>query len=286
MSERWPVIDTHFHIGSNPLVHCTESMLLDWMNKYEIDIQVIMQVNEGFLHHTPDWNPFIGNDFIANIQKNHPQRIIGLGRVNPWWQPPQKYLYGPRIGQSYDRVTRNIVLEELDRIVLDLGLWGLKMHPLEVHYQINNPRIINPIMARLTELQKKVNRRLFLFIHAAGDTLNNSPEAVADIARQFPDLLFIASHSGYKWAAPTVAHTMAALPNVMLDLTTMAAKACVAEAHHRYGASKFCTGSDGPFASVGVKNAIAQDVAANDEEYEMILGGNLAKVLGFPKVKK
>src|SRR5690606_20406353 len=129
-------------------------------------------------------------------------------------------------------------------------------------------------------------RPLFLFIHAAGDTLNNSPEAVADIARQFPDLLFIASHSGYKWAAPTVAHTMAALPNVMLDLTTMAAKALVAESYHLYGAEKFCTGSDGPFASVGVKNAIARDIAANDEEYELILGGNLASYLGIPKLKK
>lgn len=229
---RWPVIDTHFHLGVNPLIHFTVEELVQWMDGGGVDIQMIFQVNEGFVHQTPVWNPYIGNDFIARVQTEMPKRILGLGTVNPWHQlPPRRLIRNDKVRL----LTRNPVLEELDRAIGELGLWGLKMHPLETHYQFNNPRIIFPIMERLTGLQRQVGRKLAIIIHAAGDTLNNSPEAIADTARRFPDLLFIAAHSGYKWGAPTVVHTMAAEPNVILDLTTMAAAGCMIDAYREYG---------------------------------------------------
>lgn len=281
--ERWPVIDTHFHIGVNALIHVEFEDLLAWIDDNDVDVQMVMQVNEGYVHRTPQWNPYIGNDFIAQLQNRLPERIIGLGRVNPYHQPPPSHR---RTSGRLGALQTNPVLEELDRLIGELGLWGLKMHPLESHYQINNPILINPIMERLTKLQEDVGRNLVIFIHAAGDTLNNSPEAVADIARQFPDLLFIASHTGYKWAMPTVAHTMAALPNVMLDLTTMAGPGLIREIYERYGPEKFCTGSDGPFATVNVKDAITRSITQNAEEFALINGGNLAKHFGLPKVKE
>lgn len=282
MDRLWPIIDTHFHAGVNALIHVREDDINKWIEENDIDYQIVMQVNEGTMHKTPEWNPYIGNDWIARLQKMFPNRIIGLGGVYPWWQPPSRYLFpGSRFGQVFDRVTSNPCLEELERIILELGLWGLKMHPLEHHYQINNPQIMNPIFEKLTDLQSKCRRNLIVFVHAGGDSINNSPEAMADIAVQFPKLMFIAAHSGYKWAAPTVAHTMARLDNVMLDLTTMAAPQSMRECYETYGAMKFTAGSDGPFASVGVKNAIVRSLAKNRKEEELILGGNLAKYLGI-----
>ncbi len=279
MAKKIPIIDTHFHLGVNPLICCDEELLFNWMDTNGIDIQFIKQVNEGTTHKTPDWNPYIGNDWIARIQNENPSRIIGLGGVYPWWQPPKKYLRpGPDEGKLFDRVTRNPVLEELERIVLDLGLYGLKIHPLEHFHQINNPYIMNPIYEKLTELQIKSGRKLMLFIHAGGDSINNTPEGLADAARQFPDLLFIAAHSGYRWASPTVAHTMGKLDNVMLDLTTMAGAQYMRESFNIYGARKFCAGSDGPFASVKVKNAIVESLTDNVYDRQLILGGNLASI--------
>lgn len=279
MSKIYPVVDTHFHLGLNPLINVDENDLVKWMDNNDIDVQFIMQVNEGAVHQTPDWNPRIGNDWIGKVQKSLKDRVIGLGGVFPWWQPPKKYLRGPKEGQPFDKVTRNPVLEELDRIVLDLGLYGIKIHPLEHFHQINNPHIMNPIYERLTSLQKRVNRKLVLFIHAAGDSICNTPEGMADAARQFPELLFIAAHSGYRWAAPTVAHTMAKLDNVMLDLTTMAGALYLRECYNLYGAKKFCSGSDGPYASASVKNAIVRSITDDEEEQGLILGGNLARIL-------
>lgn len=284
IAAHWPVIDTHFHAGVNALIHVTEKELLAWIDDNAIDIQIVMQVNEGTLHQTPDWNPYLGNDWIARLQNTLPDRVVGLGGLNPWWQPPQKYLLaGPDYGRPFDRVTRNPCLEELDRIILQLGLWGLKLHPLEHHYQVNNPYIMDPILTRLSQLREQVERTLLVLVHAGGDSMNNTPEAIADIAGRFPNLLFLAAHSGYKWATPTVAHTMAKHENVLLDLTTMAGNQNMIECYQRYGAEKFTAGSDGPFASVNVKNAIVRSLARNSEEEALILGGNLARRLGIKR---
>ena len=136
MSKQCPVMDTHFHLGVNPLIYFDDDDLMDWMQDNKIDIQVIMQVNEGTVHQTPDWNPFVGNDWIAKVQKRFPDKVFGLGGVYPWWQPPQYYTRGPKAGEPFDLVTRNPVLEEVERIVLDLGLHGLKVHPLEHFHQV------------------------------------------------------------------------------------------------------------------------------------------------------
>ena len=284
MNRQGPVMDTHFHLGVNPLIYFDEEDLMSWMDENAIDIQVIMQVNEGTVHQTPEWNPYIGNDWISSVQHRFPDRVFGLGGVFPWWQPPTHYLSGPKEGEPFDLVTRNPVLEEVERIVLDLGLHGLKVHPLEHFHQVNNPYIMNPIFEKLTQLQRKTGRRLMVFVHAAGDSIGNTPEAMADIAGQFPELLFVAAHSGYRWATPTVAHTMAKCENVMLDLTTMACPYMMRQCYKIYGAKKFCAGTDGPFATVAVKNAIVNSLTQDEEERAMILGGNLAEYFGLNKV--
>jgi hypothetical protein len=280
---RWPVIDTHFHLGINPLIHHTPDDLKRWMVDGGVDIQIVFQVNEGFVHKTPSWNPYIGNDFIADTQRAMPGRLIGLGMVNPYHQPPQ-----PASGNSSRLrvVTRNPVLEELDRIIGELGLSGLKMHPYESHFQFNNPRIIFPIMERLVKLQDEVGRRLMIVTHAAGDSMNNSPEAIADTARRFPSLLFIAAHAGYKWGVPTIGQTLAREPNVLLDLTTFATTGALEHIYDEYGPARFSAGSDGPFATNRVKNAIVSSLTKGDAEASaLILGGNVAKYLGLAKVE-
>ncbi len=281
MKKEYPVVDTHFHLGVNPLIYFDDEDLLAWMDENQVDIQVIMQVNEGTVLKTPDWNPYIGNDWIAAVQKKYPDRIFGLGGVIPWHQPPQKYLWGEKEGQPFDLVTRNPVVEEVERLVEELGLHGIKVHPLEHFHQCNNPRIMNPIFEKMTQLQKRLNRRLMVFVHAAGDSIGNTPEAMADIAKQYPELLFVAAHAGYRWATPTVCHTMGKCANVMLDLTTMACVRMIRDCYTAYGAKKFCAGTDGPFASVTVKNTIVNDLTEDEEERALILGGNLANYFGL-----
>jgi hypothetical protein len=285
---RWPVIDTHCHVGVNSLItFIAEEELIPWMDKYHIDIQICFQVNEGFYHRTPEWNPYVGNDYVAKIQKMFPGRVIGLATINPWLQPPSTY--GPEsknAGKKFDLIRVNPALEEIERAIGELGLWGLKMHPLEHNYAINNPKIIFPVMDKLVEMQERTGRKLLIVVHAMGDSLNNSPEALADVARRYPQLLFIMAHSGFVWAYGTVAHMLVDLPNVMFDLTTCPQKSVVYEAYEKVGARRFTAGSDAPFASPVIKEAIVRDLARNEEEVELILGGNIAQYLGIPPIEE
>lgn len=289
MAERWPVIDTHFHIGVNRLItFLAEEELIPWLDRAKTDIQIVFQVNEGFCHETPEWNPWVGNDYIAKIQRMFPARVLGLATVNPWLQAPGTWRYplpDPKSGKPFDKVTRSPALEELERAIMELGLHGLKMHPLEHNYQFNNPDVVFPVLDKLTQLQRKAGRKMLVVVHAAGESLNNSPEAIADTARNFPELLFIAAHSGFVWGYGTVARSMGPVPNILLDLTTCSQKSLVWESYQRYGATKFSAGTDGPFVGHHIRDAIVNDLVQSEEERQLVLGGNIAKYMGIPKVK-
>ncbi len=77
----------------------------------------------------------------------------------------------------------------------------------------------------------------------------------------------------------TVCDVAGQMQNIYFDLTTMPQYAILYKAYLRYGAAKFCIGTDGPYASRTLKQAILNDFTQNREEQEMILGGNLAKLL-------
>lgn len=279
---KYPVIDTHYHLGTSAGGCNSEESLLKWMDDNELDYQIIMQVNEGTTHHTPQWNPCLGNDFISNMQKKYPDKIIGIGTVLPWYQPPLIYSAGEKYGQPFQKMGGNPAVEEAERIVKDLGLYGLKLHPLEHGYQINDPHIMFPIYEKLTEMQEKTGRKLIMFVHAAGDDIGNTPEGIADAASHFKDLMFIVSHCGYARAVPTLASMLADKENVMLDLTTVAIPALLKEAYKAFGASRFTAGADGPFATCRVKNAIVECLTEDKEERELILGGNIMRYLNIP----
>lgn len=274
------IVDTHHHIGVSPT--CTfiaEDALLPWMDAGQIDVQFVFQVNQGACHRTPDWNPYIGNDYVAKIQRLYPDRVRGLATIHPWLQPPTVYTHPlERRGQPFDRFSRNLALEECHRAIGELGLHGVKMHPKEHGYPVNHSAV-RAIVAELVRVQRQVNRRLLIAIHAAADSTYNTCEAVMDLCKDFPELLFLMVHSGYIWGGKTLASTVGPLDNVLFDLTTCAERATVLEAYERYGVERFVAGSDGPFALPAVKHAIVNSIFRTDEERAAVLGGTLAKLL-------
>ncbi len=286
-TQRWPVIDTHCHIGVNLInTFVAEKELIPYMDKNGIDIQIVFQVNEGFAHKTPEWNPYIGNDYIAKIQNMFPDRVIGLATINPWLQRPKTYNYPPDgDGRPMDLPIRDVALEELDRCILDLGLQGLKMHPLEHNYEINNPTVVYPVLQRLTELQEKTGRKMLVVVHAAGDSVNNTATAMAETAKAFPELLFLMAHAGFIWCYGTTSAVSIPVPNLMLDLTLNVGPYSVKEAYKACGPTRFTIGTDGPFDLAEIKYPIVRALTGDDQEaYELIMGGNIAKYMGIPKI--
>jgi predicted TIM-barrel fold metal-dependent hydrolase len=279
---KWPVFDTHHHIGvSATATFIAEDVLIPWMDEGRIDLQTVFQVNQGACHRTPDWNPYIGNDYIAKIQRTFPSRVIGLATISPWQQPPAKYTYPASMrGKPFDRITRNLAIEECHRAILELGLWGVKMHPKEHGYPVNHSAV-RTILTELKKVQEQARRKLFIVVHAAADSTYNTNEALMDVCRDFPELLFLMAHSGYIWGGKTLAGTIGPLDNVLFDLTCCPEKQTIAESYEKYGADRFVTGTDGPFATVEVKNAIVEATFKTAEEKALVLGGNMVKRLGI-----
>lgn len=270
------VVDTCLHIGVSPHVQfIAEDELEGWLKSGGIDVQVVFQPDEGFTHETPDWNPYLGNDYVGKIQEHFQGRVLGLATIQAWHQPNRA---------PGSLVTANPAMEELERCILDLGLWGLRVNPLQHNYQFNNQNITWPLLERLTQLQDEVGRRMLVSVYAYGDSLRNSPEALSLTAERFPDLLFLMQHSGFVWGYETVNDVVAGCDNLLLDLSTMPQQAIVREAYEKLGPERFCIGTDGPQGSFLLKQAILEDFAQTEAERDLLLGLNLARRLGLSPV--
>lgn len=289
MSEyRWPVIDTNFKIGVNMRSTCVaEEDLIPYLDENGIDIQMVFQVDEGFTHHTPAWNPYIGNDYVAKIQNMFPDRVFGLATVCPWNDAPKTWNYPPcDAGKPFTLPVGNEATRELDRCILELGLKGLRMNPIEHNYELNNKDVVYPMLTRLTELQRETGKVLPVVVHGSGDSGNNTALQFACVADDFPELTFIMVHSGFIWCYGTTGEIAPSHPNLLLDLTGNLGPYSVIDAYRQCGASKFTIGTDGPLGVPAIKEKILDVfVGDNDEDRQLILGGNLAQRLGIGKIR-
>lgn len=185
------VIDTCLTVGVSPLAQfIAEDQFARWLRDGSIDMQIVFQPDESFHHETPDWNPYLGNDYVAKVQRGFRDQVLGLASVKLWHQARRS---------PGSLVNESPALDELDWCILDLGPHGLRMNPIQHNYQFNNAMVVWPVLTRLSDLQRRVGRRLIVNVHAYGDSLSNSPEALAETAAQFPDLLFLVEHSGFVW---------------------------------------------------------------------------------------
>lgn len=274
------IVDCHFHVGVAPtFTFIAEDELIPWMDRAKIDVQMIFQINQAACHQTPDWNPFTGNDYIAKIQHMFPERVIGLGSINPWLQPPKGYTYPlEKRGEKFEPISRNLALEECERIILDLGLRGLKMHPREHGYPMNH-WTVRVVVDKLVALQRQIGKPLVVLAHAAGDSMYNSPEAFGDLAKDYPDMLFLMSHVGYMWGLKTVASVVGPYENVLFDVTGCPVN--LTDLVELFGAERFVAGTDAPFSAPSVKDAIVEAIFPDPEDRALVHGGNLVKRLGI-----
>ena len=121
-------------------------------------------------------------------------------------------------GKTFERFTRNPAIEEIRRAILELGLWGIKMHPKEHGFPVNHSSV-RTLLKELVKVQEEAGRKLMILVHAAADSTYNTNEGLADIAKDFPDLVFLMAHCGFPWGGKTLASTVGPLENIMFDLT-------------------------------------------------------------------
>jgi hypothetical protein len=94
------------------------------------------------------------------------------------------------------------------------------------------------------------------------------------------------AHAGFPWGGKTLASTVGPLDNILFDLTTCPETATIAEVYERYGPTRFVAGTDGPFGTPGIKNAIVTATFKTPEEQALVFGGNILNRMGLASRKK
>jgi predicted TIM-barrel fold metal-dependent hydrolase len=145
------------------------------------------------------------NDYISSVVNEYADVFMAFAAIDPW-----KGAYA---------------VEELERAVLDLGLKGLKLHPVQQAFYPNDEKFY-PLYQKCSELSVPV---LFHCGMAASGTgipgggglkLKYSAPipGMDDVAADFPDLTIILAHPGWPWIDQQISVALHK-PNVFIDLS-------------------------------------------------------------------
>ena len=254
MSERSGIIDCHVHptsaVGEGP-ARCAEEMLryadrmgIEWLGT---------SLGPTFIHQPTAAEIEADNDFNAQLIALHPNRFFGYVNLNP------NLLYHS--------------LHELDERVADGPFVGIK---LWVAMRCDHPNV-DAICERAAELQAPILQHTFF---RAGGNLGgeSSPDDVAALASRHPEVIFIAAHTGLNWERGIRA--VADQPNVFVDTCGFDPEMGFTEMAVKWlGAERVVYGSDASGRSFASQLAKVFGADISDGDRELILSGNMRRVL-------
>jgi predicted TIM-barrel fold metal-dependent hydrolase len=235
MSE--PVYDAHVHFGPStqwvPYVDPVVSIedVLEKMGKFNVKKSIVFP------------NPHVGdkypelNDIMASAHKEHPDRIIGFGRVDP------------RRGEE--------AVGELRRIK-DLGLSGVKLHPYVECFRPDHP-FFDGFWGTLNDLA------LSILIHTG--TLFSSPGFIKPALKKYPELKIILGH-----LQESCISLMRDFENVYSD--TSGSRVHLLEYATETCQDKIIFGSDYPYLSHRVQMEVVNAAEITQEEKNRIFSTN------------
>jgi predicted TIM-barrel fold metal-dependent hydrolase len=165
----------------------------------------MMAVTFGVDKSTSADEPFDGNDYTAEVVAKHPDVFIGWASVDPW--------------QGVAAVA------ELERAVTQLGLRGLKLHPITQHFFPSHRRFY-PLYAKAQELGIPVvfhTGHTGIGAGAPGGTglklkYSRPIPYLDDVAADFPELTIIGAHPSWPWQEEMLSVAMHKA-NVYIDLS-------------------------------------------------------------------
>ena len=219
---------------------------------------------------TSTGEPPDSNDYVAEIVGKYHDRFIGFASVDPWK------------GEA--------AVQELERSITDLGLKGLKLHPIHQAFFPNDTRFY-PLYQACSELGAPVLFHTGFAAAGAGMPGGGGLKlkyaapipGIDDVAADFPDLTIIMAHPSWPWVEEQIAVALHK-PNVFLDLSGWSPKyipeILIREASTRLS-DKVLFGSDFPYLSPDRWLREFNGLPVRDEVRPKILLENARRVLGL-----
>ncbi|WP_263118860.1 amidohydrolase family protein [Cellulomonas sp. RIT-PI-Y] len=254
------IIDLHGHIWNTQLDRTDE--VVAQMDEVGLDRLCVLPIA-----------PYMSNDDVAVLVAKQPDRFIGFASVVPFAQTTS--------------IPRQDPIEELERAVTELGLRGLKLHPLIQGFSLADPGLA-PVVQAAGRLGVPVLFHTGPSFGRNGRTDNGRVELIDDLAMMCPDTVIIAGHADPLGAAPYIAHKH---PNVYLETSIAWPRYCklipglARDAIDIATPEKILYGTDfslGKQQRVRDLTAVLDGADLSDEEREMIEHGNAQRILGMP----
>ncbi|MTI94683.1 MAG: amidohydrolase [Firmicutes bacterium] len=234
------IFDAHNHIGFRKGLEYPVEKLIGEMDAANIDRAVVFSFPEQ-----------IDNDYVAESVKRFSDRLVGFAQVNPWSQDAE------------------LVLK---RCVEDLGLKGLKLHPVRHGYAFDNHTILDPIFSLCERYSIPV-------LAYGGANVLSSPNMFEEMAQTFPSVNFILAHGGQMYETRSAIGVAKRRPNVYIETSAMFANR-VESLYKEVGPEKIVMGTDKPYGDFAIELEKIQLVIAEPEVRERITCHNLRKLLG------
>ncbi|MDX6259223.1 MAG: uncharacterized protein QOH84_911 [Kribbellaceae bacterium] len=239
------IIDGHRHLGRGVDLDDDLDHVLADMDEHGVASTVLIPTDREIAVDNR-----AGNDAILAAAAAHPDRLLPMATVNPW--------FGERAVAELGRAVGN-------------GAVGLKLHPALQGFVLCHP-MAHPVVAECQVLGVPV------YVHT-GTPPYAQPLQLVELARTFPEVTFVMGHGGSTdlKADAQVAAEMA--PNIVVE-TSWTLPARLRQLVEVYGADRVMFGSDAPLSHLGLElaNHRAAELAAPDAA--AVLGGTARRLFG------
>lgn len=224
------IIDAHVHIGGGPVeFDMPENFVLESMEKYNIDVCLVSNADSGEYGHELELIP----QERQIDQKQSLARIIQFAKENEgriyagFWCKPHHEKMDEEIGKMIAENRKYLVF--------------LKVHPYHSNLAFDDEKMI-------PYLDLAVKYNLPVVVHT-GNSYNDSPERVLNMAKKYPKLKFILAHMGLGTDNSLAIDLMAEANNLYADTAWVPVSTTV-EVIKRYGSKRVMFGTDSPIDGV------------------------------------
>ena len=239
------IIDSHTHIDEAGFWVDPPETILKLMDEAGIEKAVVMTYRDAPLPSGDD--PL---EYVAAACRQHP-RLIGYARMNP------------RFG---DRA-----VEALERSFRDLGMKGLKLHPVSY--------VMHPASPETVALIRTAAEWHAPTLFHCGDEDFTLPYQIAQAAELVPEATIILGHMGGYFHVEDAILAAQQHPNLILETSAMPYPHMIKRAVETIGADRVLFASDGPGCdpTIEVEKVRAAGLAAADEE--KLFSTNIERIL-------
>lgn len=224
------IIDTHVHIGGEAVgFHMNEDMVIEAMEKYNIDFSIVSNADAGEVDHQQKLLP----EQLQISQEDALRRTVRFARkypgkigVAPWVKPLTQGMTKEFEQILYDN--RNIIC-------------AIKIHPFHSHLAPTDKRVLPYI-----ELAEKLDVPV---ISHTGNGEDDDPMHLYEAAKLFPNVSFVMVHMGLGTDNKKALELLGKADNLYGD-TTWVPMSTTIEAIKTYGSKRIMFGSDMPIDGV------------------------------------